>query len=116
MERYTSKKGPRNAAGGNRDGEHCPQRIEEERNRAPMHPEGSPNTPKGTPREVFFGSAKKHPMGTQERSTGPFKREYITKWAGLGEVGWDGAGWIGSDQTPSDPIGSDPFNRTDGVR
>ena len=60
MERYTSKKGPRNAAGGNRDGEHCPQRVEEERNRAPMHPEGSPNTPKGTPRDVFFASANKN--------------------------------------------------------
>ena len=71
MERYTSKKGPRNAAGGNRDGEHCPQRVEEERNRAPMHPEGSPNTPKGTPREVVFASAKKHSKGPKGNPQDP---------------------------------------------
>ena len=63
MERYTSKKEPRNAADGNRDGEHYPQRVDEERNRAPMHPEGSPNTPKGTPREVVFASAKNNLWG-----------------------------------------------------
>ena len=87
MERYTSKKGPRNAAGGNSDGEHCPQRVEKERNRAPMHPEGSPNTLKGTPREVVFASAKKHPMEIQGRPTGRLKPEYIAKRVGLDEGG-----------------------------